>query len=32
MNKLRLGALNVGKDLLVSSKFKKGSCSVIPDT
>jgi hypothetical protein len=32
INKLRPVALNFGKDLLVSSKIQKGSCSVIPDT
>jgi len=32
INKLRPVALNFGKDLLVSSKIKKGSCSLIYDT
>ena len=32
INKLRPVALNFGKDLLVSSKIKEGSCSLIPDT
>ena len=32
INKIRPVALNFGKDLLVSSKIKKGSCSLISGT